>query len=114
MIVAPSSNPLKSVPLVLIAAVLGVAGVGFVANRYVDDDVTVLALVGAAGVVALFVAGEGFNPGVILEPVGEGLGQIVPVLGLGAGALALYYGYNRFIVGREPPTIEGSGRVRRK
>lgn len=108
------SNPLNSIPIILIAAVVGVAGVGYVANRFVDDDAVVLALVGAAGVIALIVAGEGLNPGVVLGPIGEGLGQIVPVLGLGAGALVLYYGYVRFIRGREPPTIQVVGRVRRK
>jgi hypothetical protein len=103
------------IPLVVVA-IAAVAGVAFLTWRFTDSRNLTLVLTGVAGVVALFLGGEAIAPGSIIDtvvtPIAENVGEVVPVLALGGGALAGYYLYLRFIKGNEKRDIKIVGRLR--
>jgi len=108
--VSASTGPLNSVPVVILAAILGVTGVGLALRRFVDRQIYVLGGTSLAALVAIVGIGEGFSPGIILGPIGENLGRMTPVITIVGVSLAGYYFYVRFIRGYGPGYRPGGGK----
>ena len=106
-------GPLESVPLVILIAAGAVVGAFLVLRRYTDSRMLALGGTAGVGILVLVVVGESFKPGVLLDPLGENLGQIAPVLALIFGVLLAYYLYRRFIKGAGPRPIQVVSRRRK-
>lgn len=104
------------VPLAVVMVLLGLSAVGWAADTYIEDDEVVIGVVATAGLFAAFILAEALTVQsqlqLVLEPIGEGLGQVAALAGIVAIALGAYYFYLRFIKGQQPRDIVVQGRLK--
>ncbi|WP_231183488.1 hypothetical protein [Haladaptatus sp. DYF46] len=97
--ISSSGGLLDSIPVVIGVAVLAIAGVALLLSRKFKSNEIVLGGTAATALVALVIAGEGISPGVLLGPIGENVGRVIPVVLLITTGTLAYYFYVRFIRG---------------
>ena len=90
-------GPIAPVSIVLLAALLGIIGVAFVGDRYIETRVVTIGLTAGTVAIEIFVITEVLFPGRFTVPAARAVAELAPLFALAAFVLLSWGFYVRII-----------------